>query len=63
MNTLYKVIAKAIRMSTLKNRYNTTEVVDKNELVEMLSNYFKKTDTLFNSDEFTKACAYEKEGQ
>ena len=55
MNPLYKAIAKAIRMNTLKN---TTEVVDKDGLVEALMAYFKETDSLFrfSADEFKKAC-------
>jgi len=56
MNKLYKKIAEAIRMNTLKNRFNTIEVIDKDALIEALNNHFSYTDCLFIPKEFTKAC-------
>jgi len=55
-NPLYATIARLIRTNTLKNRFNTTEVINKEDLVETLSDYFQNTDALFNRDEFAKAC-------
>ena len=68
MNPLYEKIAKAIRMNTLILRSRSTggedATIDKNGLVEALSNYFKKTDALFNPAQFEKACdEIEKEDQ
>jgi len=56
MNPVYEKIAKAIRMNTLRNRFSTTEVIDKRGLVTALSDYFRVTDTLFIADDFKKAC-------
>lgn len=56
MNKLYEAIAKIIRMNTLKNRFSTTEVIDKRGLVMALSDHFRTTDTLFIADDFIKAC-------
>ncbi len=57
MNKLYENVAKAIRMNTFRNSLETNSV-DKIGLVETLTNYFKKTDTLFNPDDFAKECDY-----
>ncbi len=56
MNKLYENVAKAIRMNILTNPLPIVQVVDKKELVEALSNYFKETDTLFNPEDFEKEC-------
>ena len=58
MNPLYEKIAKSIRMNTLPKAFTKLEAdtLDKWGLVEALSNYFRKTDTLFNPDDFSKAC-------
>jgi len=55
-NPLYATIARLIRTNTLKNRFNTTEVINKEDLVETLSDYFQNTDALFNRGEFEKTC-------
>ena len=56
MNPTYEMIAKAIRMNTLRNRFSTTQVIDKRGLVTALSDHFRTTDTLFIADDFIKAC-------
>jgi len=53
MNKLYEAIAKAIRMNTY---VNASRRIDKSGLVIALSDYFEKTDTLFNSTKFVEAC-------
>ena len=55
-NPLYATIARLIQTNTLKNRFNTVEVIDKKDLVETIADYFQNTDALFNRDEFAKAC-------
>ena len=55
-NPLYATIARLIQTNTLKNRFNTIEVVHKEDLVETLSDYFQNTDALFNRGEFENAC-------
>jgi len=56
MNKLYEKIAKAIRMHTLTNPFPIVDVVDKKALVSTLSDHFRTTDTLFNAEDFKKAC-------
>jgi hypothetical protein len=56
MNPTYEKIAKAIRTNTLKNRFSTTQVIDKRGLVTFLSDHFRTTDTLFIADDFVKLC-------
>lgn len=56
MKSPYEAIAIAIRTNTLRNRFSTTEVVDKRGLVTTLSDHFRTTDTLFNADDFAEAC-------
>lgn len=56
MNKLYKKIAEAIRKSTIANRFNTVEVINKEDLVKILCNHFSYTDCIFIPEEFRKAC-------
>lgn len=56
MNKLYENVAKAIRMNILTNALPIVQVVDKKGLVKALSDYFKKTDALFNPEDFEKEC-------
>lgn len=64
MNILYEKIAKAIRMNTITLRDNTiamdVKAVEKEGVVEALSNHFSQTDTLFNSNDFKRSCEEDK---
>lgn len=57
MNKLYEKIAEAIRKSTIKNRFNTVEVVDKEDLMDILCDHFSHTDCIFIPEKFRKACS------
>jgi len=56
MNKLYEKIAEAIRKSTIANRFNTVEVVDKEDLMDILCDHFSHIDCIFIPEKFRKAC-------
>lgn len=60
MNKLYEKVAETIRLNSYTLRDNSigmdVEAIEKKGLVEALSKHFKETDSLFNAEEFMKAC-------